>query len=438
MNTLRNIWNTIWKHKVISGIVLVIVVIFLGTKVFGNKTQKPQYQTATAEKGTLVVSIKASGQVTSANNSPVNTQASGVVTKVYVRNGDPVTAGQKIVELQLDTEGKRARAAAYASYLGAISSERNAENSKLSADATMWNDQQSLLLAQNTVNNRNSNNTNPSTKTTYTDLEWRAVDSALITAQKKFAATETTYKQADASVNSAKASITSTQLAYQLTSPTIVAPVSGIMDGFSLGVGEVVTPIGTTTTTSQKIGTIRSNATPRITFNLTEIDVPKIKIGNNATLTFDAFPGKTYTGKVVSIDSSGAVASGVTTYPTVIKLDTDIPGLFTNMTATANIIIQTKDNVVLVPTSAVQNQGTQTTVRTLKNGQLQSVPVEAGEASDTQTEIISGISEGDSVVTSVVNSSGSSSSQGSSPFSRGFGGPGGGGGARVLTGGRGG
>jgi len=447
MNIFQSALNPKNRVKVIGLVIVLIIVGYFGyTKVFAQQ-KKPQYQTAAAQRGTLVVSIAASGQVSSVNNSPVNTQTSGVVTKVYVHNGDKVKAGQKIAEVSLDADGKQRRASAYASYQSAVSSENSAENSRMVDDAQMWKDQQSVLLAQDTVNNRNSNNTNPATKLLYTDLQWQSVDSANVNAQKQFLASETKYVKDDTAVNSAKASIASTYLTYQQSSPVIVAPIDGVVDGLSLELGEIITQQTTTTTSTntpsvQKVATIKTEALPMVTTNLTEIDIPNVQIGDRATLTFDAFPGKTYTGKVVSIDSESLVSSGVTTYPTVIQLDTEVPGLFANMTASANVITQTKDNVLLVPSGAVQTQNGQQVVREVQNGQLQSIPVTVGLSSDTQTEVTSGVAEGDNVVTSVITGSAGGATTGnggSSPFSRTFGGGGGGGGgARILTGGRGG
>jgi macrolide-specific efflux system membrane fusion protein len=93
------------------------------------------------------------------------------------------------------------------------------------------------------------------------------------------------------------------------------------------------------------------------------------------------------------------------------------------MTTTAKIIINRKENVLLVPSGAVQSQDGQTYVQVMVSGQPQYVPVEAGLVSDTQTEIVSGLKEGDQVVTSTISSS-NSQQTGTSPFSQtsGFGG----------------
>jgi multidrug efflux pump subunit AcrA (membrane-fusion protein) len=157
---------------------------------------------------------------------------------------------------------------------------------------------------------------------------------------------------------------------------------------------------------------------PHVSINLTEIDVPKVKIGDRATVTFDSQPDKTFTGKVISIDTTGSVSSGVTTYPTVIRLDTDASTILPNMAASASIITNTKDNVIMVPSASVLTgtDGNQT-VRIMKNGAVQTVTVQTGLSSDTQTEILSGVTEKDVVVTSVTQATTTATGATTSPFS---------------------
>jgi multidrug efflux pump subunit AcrA (membrane-fusion protein) len=161
-----------------------------------------------------------------------------------------------------------------------------------------------------------------------------------------------------------------------------------------------------------------------VSVNLTEIDIINVKVGDKATLTFDAYPNKTYTGKVVSVDTIGSVSSGVTNYPTLISLDNTTLQILPNMSVSANIITDTKTDVLAVTSSAVKTQDGVSTVDIIKNGRTQTVTVETGISSETQTEITSGLSEGDIVVTSTTSatSSTSSSKTGSSPFGGGLGG----------------
>jgi len=397
-------------------IVVILCMIFLGYQKITKKTSQPQYQTSRVEKGNIIVSIPTSGNVSTSNYATVTTESSGVVKKVYVKNGDSVKSGDPIAEIDLDMIGRQRESQALASYQSSKNSLENAKISLYTLQSTLFTKWKTFTdLAENSTykNSDGSPNTENRTLPQFisTNDDWLAI--------------EAQYKNQQNVIAQAQASTNSSWLSYQQTSPIIYAPISGTITGMSLQVGSVLTSQTNSsgTSTSQRIASIRTDTTPTITINLTEIDAPKIKAGNKATVTLDAFPGKTFTGQVVSIDSAGSESSGVTTYPAVIKLDTDVSDIFSNMSAETNIITQMKDNILLVPVSAIQTQNDSTYVRILKNGQIQQVPVETGISSDTQTEIVSGISEGDIVVTSITTTSnGTGTQRTQSIFSGGFGG----------------
>ena len=166
-----------------------------------------------------------------------------------------------------------------------------------------------------------------------------------------------------------------------------------------------------TSATTNKIANIKTDALPTLSINLTEIDVPKITIGDKATITFDAFSDKTFTGKVISIDTVGSVSSGVTNYPTVILLDTKSNAILPNMGISANIITNTKDDVLLISSSAVKSDDSGNNyVQILKNGKPVNQNIEIGLSSESQTEITSGLQEGDVVITSTTTATKTKSS----------------------------
>jgi membrane fusion protein, macrolide-specific efflux system len=157
------------------------------------------------------------------------------------------------------------------------------------------------------------------------------------------------------------------------------------------------------------------------------VDIPKIKAGQKAVITLDAFTGKTYVGEVENVDSVGTNNSGVVTYNVYLKFISPPADIKPGMTTTAVITIDRKDNALTVPSAAIQTTNGESLVRVLKNGQVSQVTVETGISSDSSTEIISGLSEGDTIITSTYSSqSSSSSNQSTSLFSgnRGFGGSG--------------
>jgi len=413
----RSILNS--RKRIAIFLILIFILAFTGWKILSNKPQKPQYQTAQVEKGTLIVLVTASGQVSQANSATVNTEASGVVSKIYVENGQKVQTGDKIAEIDLDLEGKQRASQVLASYQGAKNSLETAKINYYALQSDLLTNWKTYMdLAQNST----YQNPDGSPNTTTRQLpQYMSTNDQWLLVEAKYKNQENVVSQVQTSLNSA-------WLSYQQTSPTVYAPISGTVTGLSLQIGSVLTAQSNSsgTSTAQKIASIQTDASPVIQVNLTQIDTPKVKIGNKATLIFDAFSGKTFTGKVVSIDTIGAVSSGVTTYPAVIKLDTEAPDIFSNMTASASIITQTKDNVLLVPTSSVQTQNGESFIRVMKNGKMEQVSVETGLSSNTQIEIVSGLAEGDTIVTNIVSSFGTGQQQGSqtqSPFS-GFGGGG--------------
>ena len=123
------------------------------------------------------------------------------------------------------------------------------------------------------------------------------------------------------------------------------------------------------------------------------------------------------------INTNGQTSSGVVTYPATILFDSNSNDIYPNMGVSAKIITNVKDEVILIPSAAVQTANGQTTVRVMKDGKVSLVNVETGLTGDTQTEITSGINEGETVVTSVITTTQTSSGS-SSPFgglNRGFG-----------------
>lgn len=397
--------SKIRRHKKLTAVVLVVLVGFtyVGSQFF-TRGQTPSFETAKVVRGTLVSSVSESGQVAAVNGSAVTTQASGTVSDIFVSNGGTVSAGDKIAQLSLDQPGMVKQAQAWAAYLTA--------KSNLEADQANLNTLQAAMFKANQTFINDKGIVNPS--------DTQKSDPVYIQEDANWLAAEAAYKNQQTVIDQAQAALSSAWLNYQQVSGTVYAPIGGQITDLAVQVGSYLAPSSSTTSVGQNtIATIATSGFPVISVNLSEIDAPNVRVGDNATLTFDAFPNKTFTGKVQSINTQGIVTSGVTTYPATIALDTNPQGLYTNMSATANIITETKDNVLLVPTSAIQTQGNQSVVRVLRNGQMTAVPVQVGGSSDTQTEILSGLSEGDTVVTGQL----SGSSGGSSPFNRsGFGG----------------
>lgn len=105
---------------------------------------------------------------------------------------------------------------------------------------------------------------------------------------------------------------------------------------------------------NRKIATIKTQGMPIISVNLSEIDVSQVDIGQKSIITFDSLSDKTFSGEIIGVDRIGQTTSGVTQYPAIVKLDTSSAQILPNMTATAKIVIERKNNVLLVPIAAVR------------------------------------------------------------------------------------
>ncbi|CAN5232641.1 HlyD family efflux transporter periplasmic adaptor subunit [soil metagenome] len=444
--------NWFVKSPLIMKLLLIIIIAGIGwfsySKLFASSSSKTTYETAKVEKGNIISTLTESGTVTAISQTTINSPTDGVISTVYVKNGDVVTAGQNLFQVK-STATPKEKATAYAAYLNSLNSAQSAVQSKQALQAQLESGRKSVLDAQIAVDTLNTNISNsynnPATKQAYTQNEIESIKSTLTAAKQNFTATETKYLQADTSIAATSTSENVALLGYQATQDSIVtAPIAGTVANFSSAVGSNVSGSATTTTTSNSSTTTTTTGSGVLVlgdFSLlsikaqaNEVDVPNLASGQKATVTLDAFPDKTFVGTVSSVDTIGTSTSGVVTYNEYITLVSPPPTIHSGMTASAIIQTDKKDNVLKVPTTAIQTTDGVSTVDVMKNGQVSSVEVETGIADDTYTEIISGLTEGEEIVTSTSNSATATSSTTTSPFSRTLGGFGGGGATRVRGG----
>ena len=132
---------------------------------------------------------------------------------------------------------------------------------------------------------------------------------------------------------------------------------------------------------------------------VSEVDINRIKAGQDVTFSFDAISGQTYSGKIVAASRVGTnTANGVNFTVTAELLNPDeqvLPG----MTAAVNIVVSQLDNVLIVPNRAVRTVNNNLVVYILRNGVPTPVNIQIGASSDTDSEIVSGdVKAGDQIV----------------------------------------
>jgi HlyD family secretion protein len=179
------------------------------------------------------------------------------------------------------------------------------------------------------------------------------------------------------------------QAKLNLQKAQIIAPFDGTVTAVNLTVGQ-----------SASGGSIQiadlSNL--EIVVNLAEVDVPRVKLGQEAEITLDALPDLTLAGKVTGIWPAGIQSQGVVNYPVVVSVIDPPEDVKAGMTASVNIIVDKRENVLLVPNRALRSQGKQRFVTVLVEGQSITIPVTTGLSNETMTEIIAGLREGDEVL----------------------------------------
>lgn len=217
----------------------------------------------------------------------------------------------------------------------------------------------------------------------------------------------------EVSIQSAQLDVDSKQSV--IDSLTVKAPIDGVVHDIQVKTGDVV---GTSSKASVNtpgsvqsgdvIASIENRSSMQVALSVDELDIGKVKAGQNASVTVDAFTGKTFSGKVTSISSDGVAQNGTSTFQVTVNID-DPAGLMAGMTANVSITVASKDNALILPVDAVQDRQGRKFVLFDDNGTITTKEVTLGIVNTDNAEITSGLSEGDTVAVQLQNPSANSS-----------------------------
>lgn len=453
---------------------------YLGYRKFTGTTKDVRYITAAAEKGNIVATVSGTGQVSTSNQIDLQAKVSGTITYVGAKAGDTVPKGKILFSIDAGDASKKLRDANLAlqtATLALADAERDYTNTKASLDTSLKDKLTALNSAAIAVPDETNKDTNVVSLTgsyisdkqgrytittyacsggvcyKYEGLE-NGSDSIVpnsgkalgsnglyITFSVKPQAGETwtidvpspqasayhanleAYTQAktdnentltakESAIENERLGITQKENAVSdareaLADYNVVAPFGGTVASISAKVTDMATGTLGTLITNQKIADISMN----------EVDVAKIKLGQKATLTFDAIPELTIAGEVAEIDSVGTVSQGVVTYNVKINFDTEDARIKPAMSVSAAIITDMKQDILVVPNSAVKTQNGTTYVEgfgaplpppadglpgSISKVAPNKIPVVTGISNDSETEIVSGLEVGDEIVTRTI------------------------------------
>lgn len=226
----------------------------------------------------------------------------------------------------------------------------------------------------------------------------KSAEKALDTAQKNLTLAKAGATAAD--IDAQKARVVASQadvLAAQakLSKTMIVAPFSGVITKMDAKVGQIAQP-------SMPLIALSSIGTFQIETYIPEVSVAGIAVGNPAKVTLDAYGDSvSFDAKVISVDPAETVRDGVSTYKTKLEFVNEDGRLKSGMTANVIIVTSEKKNALVIPQSAIVLQSGGKFVTVVINGKKVLKPIVVGTSSSIgDIEVVSGLSEGDVVVTS--------------------------------------
>lgn len=302
-------------------------------------------------------------------------------------------------------------------YKSSVNSQVNSVNSGISSvQSNLQNLKDAITTAENNLTNAQLS------ITSQINSAQARVDTAqksLENAQAQFAklaapADKSTVQSAYSQLISAQSQLQAAQLNFDKT--IIKSPIDGQVATLDAEVG-IDPGSDATVSGASSVATIMTKQQIAIV-QLNEVDTAKVQVGQNAKLTFDALPDLSVVGQVSEISGVGTVTSGVVNYSVKVAFDSKDERVKPGMSASVDIITESRDGVLLVPSEAVKtgNQdqsyveilpGVSANGRRPVTSAVKPVRqiVEVGKSNDNQTEIISGISEGTLIISKTIASS---------------------------------
>jgi HlyD family secretion protein len=398
----------------------IVILALIGGGAWGyyrwrNSAAAMQVKTVKATRMTIAGKVTATGTLSARITVQVGSQVSGRIAELLVDYNSPVKKGQllaKIDDRVLKAEVIKARASV---------AQAGATYNKSKATAAL-------------------------SKKAFERL--KGLHDQGIAAQADVDTAESTLVSAEADISVAEAQIATAQAALNeaeinLDFATISAPIDGVVLTRSVDVGQTVAAslsAPTLFTIAQDLRVLQLDT------SVTEGDVSKLTAGMTATFTVDAFPGRTFTGKVREVRNAATIVQNVVTYDAVIDVVNDSLELRPSMTATVTFVYQERKDVLALPNAALRFKPSPDLLATLtppsasasagraerakapKNpnqkmiwkyddNKPSRVFVEVGMTDGTNTEIVSGLDENTPIISDILVGAAAKASSGSNPFS---------------------
>ncbi|MHB8655090.1 MAG: efflux RND transporter periplasmic adaptor subunit [Terriglobia bacterium] len=394
------------KYKRRRWIILISASVLLGAGIFGiGAALRPNNQIdpskiATVEKGDLAKSVVATGKIEPLAKVEVKSKASGIVKKIYVDYGETVKEGQVLAELdkeQLQSAVEGARANLLAAQAGLESAEATYQRNVVDA---MGPD---LPFLKSTVERNRKAAAEGLIAASVVDDGEKAYQLALnkqLSAQRNVAVSKAEVAKARAQVAQFQAALASAD--QDLRNSTIVSPMDGLVLSRDVEVGDAVSSILVLGSQATLIMTLGDVSSVYVLGKVDQADIGKVYLGQPARIVVESFKDKKFNGKVTKISPMGVEKDNVTTFEVRVSIQNPGGELKANMSANAEIILEEKHNVLLVPEAAViydKNRDTFLEVPdSRKKTGRRKLSVKLGISNGVKTELLSGLKEGSKII----------------------------------------
>jgi HlyD family secretion protein len=394
------------KHKRRRWIILVAALVLLAGGIFGiSAALRPNNQIdpskiVAVEKGDLAKSVVATGKIEPLAKVEVKSKASGIVKKIYVDYGERVNPGQVLAELdkeQLQSAVEGARANLLAAQAGLESAEASYQRNVVDA---MGPD---LPFLKSTVERDRKAAAEGLIAASVVDDGEKAYQLALnkqLSAQRNVTVSKAEVAKARAQVAQFQAALASTD--QDLRNSTIVSPMDGLVLSRDVEVGDAVSSILVLGSQATLIMTLGDVSSVYVLGKVDQADIGKVYLGQPARIVVESFKDKKFSGKVTKISPMGVEKENVTTFEVRVSIQNPGGELKANMSANAEIILEEKHGVLLVPEAAVvYDKDRKTFLETPdpkeKTGRRK-LAAKLGISNGVKTELLEGLKEGDKVV----------------------------------------
>lgn len=402
------------KVKILVGLALLSVVLIASR--FTARSSADPVPAVAVRRGDVYRSVTATGRIEPRIRVQIKSKVSGIARAVYVREGDVVAKDQVLLDLDRDYLESQYRGAK-AAYDVAEASEREAHADVEQAHAQLERARSEAGARQHEMAFVESEFSRKRlmfeqllisrAEVESTENQRNQARSSLGAAVSSVAAAEAQLKRAELAVGRAKAAmaqaLASVELAQEeLRNASIRSPIDGVVLARHVEVGDAIASILTQGAIAPLLMELGDASELVVKGLVNEADIAHVHLKQPVMLTVESYRDRRLKGRIAKIAPVGNQKDNVTTFEVEIAVEdnSDVP-LKANMSATAEIVLEARRNVLLVPESALIYDAGQSYVEVLAAdaaGEPRRVPVETGLSDGIHTEVRRGLDEGRQIV----------------------------------------